>query len=65
MRKTLCAVTAFVLAAGALVTSATSSSARHQAPPPPPFAEKGPGVGMGPLSPGRQARLTYDAPAGT
>ena len=33
MRKTLCAVTAFVLAAGALVTSATSSSARQQAPP--------------------------------
>ena len=32
---------------------------------PPPFAEKGPGVGMGPQSPGRQARLTYDAPAGT
>ena len=33
MRKSLCAVTAFVLAAGALVTSATSSSARQQAPP--------------------------------
>jgi len=32
---------------------------------PPPFAQKGPGVGMGVLSPGRQARLTYDVPAGT
>jgi hypothetical protein len=32
---------------------------------PPPFAQKGPGVGMGVQSPGRQARLTYDVPAGT
>ena len=32
---------------------------------PPPFAQPGPGVGMGVLSPGRQARLTYDVPAGT
>ena len=32
---------------------------------PPPFAQAGPGVGMGVQSPGRQARLTYDVPAGT
>src|SRR3954465_5936332 len=32
---------------------------------PPPFAQKGPGVGMGVQSPGRQARLTHDVPAGT
>ena len=32
---------------------------------PPPFAQQGPSVGMGVQSPGRQARLTYDLPAGT
>lgn len=32
---------------------------------PPPFAIAGPSGGSGPLSPGREVRLTYDLPAGT